>query len=100
MALEAHNASREKLEGYKKLTLDTDMAKVIQKLLEKDGFTGKIPENDRGIYTKCGENVFTLTDESKLSKVYLSNIATKTWYQGRKYYDFTAGKPKSDNTDD
>jgi uncharacterized protein YkwD len=93
-ALAAHNSARARLEGYVPLTLDIEMAKTIQALIEKAGFSGAITAAERGAYASCGENVFGLTDLSKLSDVYLTDLATDTWFEGRDAYDFAAGRPK------
>ena len=95
MALEAHNTAREKHQGYIPLKLDVDIAKAIQAQLDKPGFAGTIAEADKGKYASCGENMFGLTDLTKLSDVLLTNIATDEWYTGSDYYDFTAGTPKA-----
>lgn len=94
-ALLAHNNARARLEGYVPLELDLDMAKTIQALVEVDGFSGSISSTQRGIYGKCGENVFGATDLSKLSDVYLTDLATNTWFEGRTVYDFAAGRPNA-----
>jgi hypothetical protein len=64
-------------------------------LVETPDFNGQISSTQRGIYANCAENVFSLTDLTKLSDVYLTDLATKTWFEGYKEYDFDAGKAKS-----
>jgi hypothetical protein len=36
-----------------------------------------------------------LTDLTKLSDVYLTDLATETWFKGKDAYDFAAGRPKA-----
>jgi len=97
MALEAHNEAREKLAGYVPLQLDTAMAKAIQAQIDKPGFAGTIEQADKGAYASCGENVFGLTDLTKLSDVYLTNLATDTWFEGRRQYNFEQGVANGDD---
>jgi hypothetical protein len=94
-ALLAHNEARARLEGYVPLELDIEMAKVIQALVETEGFSGYISSTQRGNYGNCGENVFGATDLSDLSDVYLTDLATDTWFEGRNEYDFAAGRPNA-----
>lgn len=93
-ALERHNQWRESHSGFKPLVLDTGIAKAIQKQLMAKGFNGTIQPKDRGQYTNCGENVYVLSDQTKLSQVPLTNMATDFWYEGKKYWDVAAGTPK------
>jgi len=81
-ALEAHNNAREKHEGYIPLKLDTGIAKAIQAQLNSSAFVGTISQANRGAYANCGENVFVLTDMTKLSDVQLTNMASNFWYKG------------------
>lgn len=96
-ALARHNERREAHAGYIPLALDTDIAKAIQTLLTSTGFTGTISSQDRGKYSNCGENIFVLTDQTKLSQVSLTNLASDFWYGGMKYWDIAAGVAKAGN---
>jgi hypothetical protein len=97
-ALARHNERREAHSGYAPLVLDTEIAKAIQTKLQAAGFNGAISSQDRGKYANCGENAFVLTDQTKLSQVPLTNMASDFWYGGMKYWDITAGTPKAGNT--
>jgi len=77
--------------------LDTDIAKAIQAQLQSAGFTGTISSQNKGKYANCGENVFVLTDQSKLSQVPLTNLASDFWYEGMQYWNIAAGTPKAGN---
>jgi hypothetical protein len=95
MALKAHNQARRRHEGFKPLALDATMATAIQKVLDGKAFTGSITAAARGAYSKCGQNMFMLSDLTKSSSVYLENVATKAWYAGSKQYDVATGQPKA-----
>jgi hypothetical protein len=97
-ALARHNERREGHAGYAPLELDPAIAKAIQTYLESPGFTGAISSQDKGKYATCGENTFVLTDQTKLSQVQLTNVASDTWYEGMQYWDITAGTPKAGAT--
>lgn len=58
LALKYHNQKRVNHEGTKLLSLDVDIAKTLQKLMDKKGFDGTIKETDMGSYANCGQNVF------------------------------------------
>jgi len=97
-ALARHNERREAHSGYVPLVLDTGIAKAIQAQLEAAGFTGTIANADKGKYANCGENTFVLTDQTKLSSVALSNLASDFWYDGHRFWDIAAGAAKATNT--
>jgi len=97
-ALARHNERREGHSGYVPLVLDTDIAKAIQSHLQSAGFTGAISSQDKGKYANCGENTFVLTDQTKLSQVPLTNMASDFWYDGMQYWDIKAGTAKAGAT--
>jgi len=97
-ARDRHNERRAAHEGHVPLELDTGIAKAIQKYLQSAGFTGAISSKDKGEYANCGENTFVLTDQTKLSQVPLTNMASDFWYDGQQYWDIQAGAPKAGAT--
>jgi hypothetical protein len=97
-ALARHNERREGHSGYVPLVLDADMAKAIQTYLQSTTFTGAISSQDKGKYANCGENTFVLTDQTKLSQVPLTNMASDFWYDGMQYWDIPAGTPTAGAT--
>lgn len=97
-ALARHNERREGHSGYVPLVLDTDIAKAIQSHLQSAGFTGAISALGKGKYANCGENTFVLTDQTKLSQVPLTNMASDFWYDGMQYWDIKAGTAKAGAT--
>lgn len=97
-ALARHNERREAHSGYVPLTLDTGIAKAIQAQLQSAGFTGAISSQNRGDYANCGENIYVLTDQTKLSQVPLTNMASDFWYEGMGYWAIPAGAPLAANT--
>jgi len=94
-AIEAHNAAREKHEGYSPLVFDKDIATAIQAQLDSPSFVGTISQAQKGKYANCGENVYVLTDLTKLSDVLLTNMASNFWYKGINQYDFATNQPKT-----
>jgi hypothetical protein len=96
-ALARHNEKREGHSGYLPLVLDTAIAKAIQAKLQSPGFEGAVSSQDKGEYANCGENIFVLADQSKLSQVPLTNMASDFWYAGEQYWDIAAGTPKAGN---
>ena len=96
-AVASHNEKRERHAGYVPLVLDTDIAKAIQAQLESPGFTGAVSSQDKGKYANCGENIFVLADQTKLSQVPLTDMASDFWYGGMQYWDIPAGAEKAGN---
>jgi hypothetical protein len=97
-ALARHNEKREAHSGYAPLTFDAGIAKAIQAQLQAEGFTGAISSQNKGKYANCGENIFVLTDQTKLSQVPLTNMASDFWYEGVRYWAIPAGAPLAANT--
>jgi hypothetical protein len=95
MALKAHNAKRID-HGTPELKWDKEAAKAVQKLLEAESSltVKKIKEFTMAApYDKCGFNVFTSDDTSKIVK---ENIATDDWYKNEDQYDYEKGTFKKD----
>lgn len=95
MALDAHNAKRALHCANQKMTLDVEMAKALQKMLNlKQAPTVKADRPEA--YRDCYENFFQDSSYSEAA-VRETNRATDTWYAGKDNYDFDTGlgKPAS-----
>jgi hypothetical protein len=93
-ALTRHNERRQAHSGYVPLALDKDIARAIHALLTSEDFQGTISTQDRGDYANCGQNIFTLTDQTKQSQVSLTNMASDFWYDGKQHWNIPSGVPK------
>jgi hypothetical protein len=99
--IEAHNGFRDDHKS-KELIFNIDSAIGAQKYL--DGLANDVTEvpaskaSDRPKEMKdCGENIFKLPKDSTESTKD-TDIATETWYETHKFYNFEKYKPYCDNT--
>jgi hypothetical protein len=66
------------------LTLDKELAKAVQKAMDKDDIfdasTVAMPSTHT---SKCSQNMFFQEDENKVLELVTSTAATDAWYSGR-----------------
>jgi len=89
MALKLHNEKR-KLHCADPYTVDQDMAKALQRMLDqKQAPTAAL---DRpALYRTCLESFYTAPAGTSDADVMNKNLATDFWYAKKSAYDFTTG---------
>jgi hypothetical protein len=98
--LKYHNSYR-KQHKAKKFILDVKIAKKAQTYLDalvKKAGKGKTAvlkasAKAKRFNAKCGENIYTYKGKAA-TDLLRKNIASKAWYDTKKFYDFKKGGPK------
>jgi len=91
----AHVNKMRKNHKAKPMTFDEDAARAIQHELNRSNFNGQMPEPEARAeqFLNCGQSVFYQSDRSLRHEVSTTQMATTSWYQGIKDYDFDLNAP-------